>query len=399
MDSKQQDDKCEIQKNTLSLVLLTILLFLIAELTNYTKMYGENKTIQCIKLDENLIEDSEEQSKVVYLADKYNNYGTITESKDNNIVNLKNKSELNIDNINRNINGFAITIENANFGYVLSEDQKDNIIKTICESYVRELGVNVEDISYMQISGKIKATPYEVKLCQLSDSNEISKEIYEASIVNKNLLDLKLSLNTSELEVIEPPIIIQDDDSIYMGEEVILEGEEGQKDVYKEVVYEGLTKVDEKVLKEKVLKEPVATVVRKGSRNPYYDGITFLGRPLNGGYISSYYGEKRATSYHKGLDIANNLGEDVMSAFEGKVIFAGYNNGGYGNLVIIQHSDDMKTYYAHLNDLYVSEGQQVKKGEIIGAVGSTGYSTGPHLHFELRIDENPVNPLSYIVSE
>ena len=136
-----------------------------------------------------------------------------------------------------------------------------------------------------------------------------------------------------------------------------------------------------------------------GSRNPYYDGITFLGRPLNGGYISSYYGEKRATSYHKGLDIANNLGEDVMSAFEGKVIFAGYNNGGYGNLVIIQHSDDMKTYYAHLNDLYVSEGQQVKKGEIIGAVGSTGYSTGPHLHFELRIDENPVNPLSYIVSE
>lgn len=59
----------------------------------------------------------------------------------------------------------------------------------------------------------------------------------------------------------------------------------------------------------------------------------------------------------------------------------------------------MKTYYAHLNDLYVSEGQQVKKGEIIGAVGSTGYSTGPHLHFELRIDENPVNPLSYIVSE
>lgn len=319
MDSKQQDDKCEIQKNTLSLVLLTILLFLIAELTNYTKMYGENKTIQCIKLDENLIEDSEEQSKVVYLADKYNNYGTITESKDNNIVNLKNKSELNIDNINRNINGFAITIENANFGYVLSEDQKDNIIKTICESYVRELGVNVEDISYMQISGKIKATPYEVKLCQLSDSNEISKEIYEASIVNKNLLDLKLSLNTSELEVIEPPIIIQDDDSIYMGEEVILEGEEGQKDVYKEVVYEGLTKVDEKVLKEKVLKEPVATVVRKGSRNPYYDGITFLGRPLNGGYISSYYGEKRATSYHKGLDIANNLGEDVMSALKEKL--------------------------------------------------------------------------------
>lgn len=400
MDSKQKDDKCGIQSNTLSLVLLTILLLLIAELTNYAKVYGENKIIQCINLNGNLGEYPNEESKAVYMANTYdNNYSLVAENKDNNIVDLNNKLELNIDNINRNVNGFAITIENENFGYVLSEEEKSNIIKSICESYVREIGVNAEDISYMQINGKIKATPYEVRICQLSDSNEISKEIYEASMINNNLLNLKLSLKTSEEEVIEPPIIIQNDDSIYMGEEIVLEGQEGHKDVYKEVVYEGLKKVDEIVLNENILVEPVATVVRKGSKNPYYDGITFLGRPLKGGYISSYYGENRITSNHKGLDIANNLGEDVMASFEGKVISAGYNNGGYGNLVIIQHSDDMKTYYAHLNDIYVSEGQQVKKGEVIGEVGSTGYSTGPHLHFELRVNEKPVNPLNYIISK
>ncbi|MBM6838168.1 peptidoglycan DD-metalloendopeptidase family protein, partial [Clostridium saudiense] len=281
-----------------------------------------------------------------------------------------------------NVNGFAITVDNNIFGYVLSAQEKDSIIKSVCESYIRELGVNIEDISYMKINGNIKTTPTELKLCQLSESSEISKEIYEASIVNKNLLDLELSLRTFEEEVIESPVRVEEDSSIYMGEEIVMQGEDGKKEVYKEVVYEGLAKVEETVLNENILVEPVDTVVHKGVKNPYYDGVTFLSRPVEGGYISSYYGEERVNSYHKGLDIAENLGEDIIASFDGKVIFAGYNDGGYGNLVIVQHSDDMKTYYAHLSEIYVSPNQEVKKGEIIGAVGSTGYSTGPHLHFE-----------------
>ena len=225
------------------------------------------------------------------------------------------------------------------------------------------------------------------------------KDIYEASIINKSLLDLELSLRTFQEENIESPVIVEEDNSIYMGEEVIVQGSDGTKEVYKEVVYDGLTKVEENILNENVLVEPIATVVHRGSKNPYYDGVSFLERPVDGGYISSYYGEDRVNSYHKGLDIAENLGEDIIASFEGKVIYAGYNDGGYGNLVIVQHSDDMKTYYAHLSEIYVSLNQEVKKGEIIGAVGSTGYSTGPHLHFELRINETPVNPLNYIVKK
>lgn len=395
MYSQKKDDKCGIQNNTLSLVLLTILLFLIAEITNNYMLYGNGKAVQCIGIDNKENDISKESTINVYLASSNNNYSDSNQY--NNIVNSSSNS--NIDNINRNVNGFAITVDNNIFGYVVSEEEKDSIIKSVCESYIRELDINVEDISYMKINGSIETTPSEIRLCQLSESSEISKEIYEASIINKNLLDLELNLRTLEEESIQPPLIVEDDNSIYMGEEIVIEGEGGIKDVYKEVTYEGLTQVEEKVLEEKILVEPIATVVHKGSKNPYYDGVTFLSSPLNGGYISSYYGEKRSNSYHKGLDIAENLGEEIISSFEGKVIFAGYNDGGYGNLVIVQHSDDMKTYYAHLNEIYVSPNQTVKKGEIIGTVGSTGYSTGPHLHFELRINETPVNPLNYIIKK
>ena len=109
------------------------------------------------------------------------------------------------------------------------------------------------------------------------------------------------------------------------------------------------------------------------------------------------FGEARTGGYHKGIDLAKNLGEEVHNAYEGTVVFAGYNNGGYGNLVIVQHENDMQTYYAHLNEIYVSKGQYIGTEEVLGTVGTTGYSTGPHLHFELRVGGNPVDPTQYIL--
>ena len=111
--------------------------------------------------------------------------------------------------------------------------------------------------------------------------------------------------------------------------------------------------------------------------------------------VTSVFGEARTGGYHKGIDLAKNLGEEVHSAYEGKVVFAGYNNGGYGNLVIVQHENDMQTYYAHLNEIYVSNGQYSRTGRIIrNCWYSTGYSTGPHFHFELRVGGNPVDRLN-----
>jgi murein DD-endopeptidase MepM/ murein hydrolase activator NlpD len=99
--------------------------------------------------------------------------------------------------------------------------------------------------------------------------------------------------------------------------------------------------------------------------------------------------------FHSGLDFGADYGEVVRSAAPGYVIFAGW-YGGYGNTVIIDHGNNVTTLYAHADGLYVEEGQQVQRGQPISLVGSTGLSTGPHLHFELRSNGEPVDPLPYM---
>lgn len=101
---------------------------------------------------------------------------------------------------------------------------------------------------------------------------------------------------------------------------------------------------------------------------------------------------RRRYSYHKGIDIPLKTGENVVAAFGGKVRYAKWNSGGYGNLVIIRHPNGMETYYAHLSKIKVKPNQVVNAGELIGLGGSTGRSYSPHLHFETRYHHVAFDP-------
>lgn len=100
-------------------------------------------------------------------------------------------------------------------------------------------------------------------------------------------------------------------------------------------------------------------------------------------------------AYHTGVDISAPSGTSVHATADGRVEFSGFANG-YGRLVIVSHGGGYETYYAHLSATNVTEGQEIRRGEIVGAVGSTGRSTGPHLHYEVRIGSNPVNPYRFL---
>jgi murein DD-endopeptidase MepM/ murein hydrolase activator NlpD len=99
--------------------------------------------------------------------------------------------------------------------------------------------------------------------------------------------------------------------------------------------------------------------------------------------------------FHSGVDFGADYGTAIYAADRGTVIFAGW-YGGYGNAVIIDHGGNMTTLYGHASELYVVEGQTVQRGQAIAAVGSTGLSTGPHLHFEVRRDGEPIDPMAFL---
>ncbi|MGJ3251607.1 MAG: murein hydrolase activator EnvC family protein [Elainellaceae cyanobacterium] len=99
--------------------------------------------------------------------------------------------------------------------------------------------------------------------------------------------------------------------------------------------------------------------------------------------------------FHAGIDFGATHGSTIRAAESGRVIFAGW-YGGYGRSVVIDHGGNLTTLYAHTSQVYVAEGQMVQQGEAIAAIGSTGLSTGPHLHFEVRVNGEPVNPMNYL---
>jgi len=125
-----------------------------------------------------------------------------------------------------------------------------------------------------------------------------------------------------------------------------------------------------------------------------------LSRPIKNAEEQSVFGHRidpfnGHLAFHTGLDLAGPVGSKIYSAADGKVISAG-RNGGYGNAIDIDHGFGIATRYAHLSQILVHDGQEVKKGDIIGIQGSTGRSTGPHLHYEVRYHDQPMNPKNFL---
>jgi|GEM_PF-77177 len=115
------------------------------------------------------------------------------------------------------------------------------------------------------------------------------------------------------------------------------------------------------------------------------------------GVVTSPYGLRwGGTDFHPGMDIANDMGTPIVATADGVVDYAGWNSGGYGNMVDIDHGNGIMTRYGHASQVVVSTGQHVKRGQLIAYMGSTGFSTGPHVHYEVHVNGQRVNPISYL---
>ena len=125
-----------------------------------------------------------------------------------------------------------------------------------------------------------------------------------------------------------------------------------------------------------------------------------LSSPIPGAPITSGFGPRvhpifHDVRMHEGVDFGASYGTAILAAADGTVVYAGP-RGGYGNATVIDHGDSLATLYAHQSAISVAVGDHVRRGEVIGAVGCSGFCTGPHLHFEVRVSGTPVDPLGYL---
>lgn len=169
---------------------------------------------------------------------------------------------------------------------------------------------------------------------------------------------------------------------------ILVKGERGEKVSQIEITYVDGKEYARKTLSAQIIKQPVVEQVGIGTYSARPDpGVRTLNGsgefswPVDGGYISDTFISNRN---HKGLDIAAPGGTDIYAAADGEVVSAGWNPGGYGYFVQIDHKDGHETVYAHMSAVYVTAGMEVFRGQLIGAVGTTGNSTGNHCHFEVR---------------
>ncbi|WP_305768115.1 M23 family metallopeptidase [Candidatus Epulonipiscium viviparus] len=242
---------------------------------------------------------------------------------------------------------------------------------------------------------------------QIKNANQI--KVGETITVSKSApkLETQLIEKATFIEKIPAEIEYKANSNMLKGEEkIIKQGKDGVKEIYVEIIKVNGKEVGRSIIDEKILYNEVKTVIEYGTKtatagtdsNVVSSSKSMFMHPLNGeGWMSSAYGPRWGT-FHGGIDFAAVAGTNIYAAASGTVTYSTYNYGGYGNLVIIDHGNGYETYYAHNSRNYVKVGDKVSKGQHIAEVGSTGDSTGNHIHFEIRkngVRQNPANYITY----
>lgn len=290
----------------------------------------------------------------------------------------------------------------------------------VVEAYLLEEELNtVEQAVDLVTKEQETQIIYKVKsgdtLSQISIDNDIPME--ELIAINDALVDENTTIRIDQELVITVPepdlsILWKDEqvytedyeaevqyvpnDEWYTTQKVTLqEPSAGRRKVAAIVEYKNNTEVGREILKEEVYAQAIPKIVERGTKIP----PTYI-KPISGGRVSSRFGgrnapTKGASTNHKGIDWAIPTGTSVVASNGGTVSFAGWGSG-YGYVVYINHADGRQTRYGHLSKVLVKSGQTVSQGQKIALSGNTGRSTGPHLHFEIRINGTAVNPVEYL---
>jgi len=365
-----------------------------------------------------------------------------SKAKDREIASEDELYQLILSNIVYSIMAYEINVNGEKIGIVNSEYEAKGVIEEVKHHFTKDYDkeslievTTVEDVEIKQVKArnneiedKEKLTNYIIKGTEEEKTYIVEKgDNYWniAEYFNMEIDDLLLANSAAEGDIIQigdelnlvvpKPFInvqvkrkvVQEErmpyeteyakvSYMYNDEEIVTKaGKYGISEIEAIVTEQNGIQIAKEVLNETVITPPVTRLVTTGTQEPPpKQGTGYFINPLPGSMITSRYGT-RSGGFHRGQDMAKSSGSSIYAADGGTVIFAGW-LPSYGYTVDINHGKGFTTRYAHCSDLYVSAGEKVYQGKTIAAVGSTGVSTGPHLHFEVRKYGSLVNPASYI---
>ena len=294
---------------------------------------------------------------------------------------------------------YKVSISGEELGYV---EDKQALEETLKEEITESSDKTIEDISLKQ------EPEYELKLVSRTENTE-EKEVVEE-------LKEETTVTYKYYEIAVQETVVEKVNTSEEAEELVNEiKEENNSEEINLSIVEKYTQNEEEVNTSELevakanVQETVQTAIEEIEQQkeeeerwnalPSINGIKLAVTPIEG-RITSRYGVSSSIrkSTHTGLDISAVTGTDIKVVADGTVISAGY-SGSYGYLVKVDHGNGVETWYAHTSKMYVKKGDTVKAGDVIAAVGSTGNSTGPHLHLEIRVNGKTVNPQNYLYKD
>ncbi|TKD67676.1 M23 family metallopeptidase [Pseudalkalibacillus hwajinpoensis] len=331
-------------------------------LWSYAKPFLSEKTVQEIeRTTKNLLATGEERHPADSLEYEENLKIEKVDSSPEDVITEDN-------GVSRLVNGFEEEVEH--------EVEEDESLKDLAHKYDME----EEDL---------------LKRNDLSKEEDITQGDQLQVLKEQDFVTVTEIIELDEDEEIDYETKTKKSDSLEKGKKkVTQQGEVGTKSVTYEVKRENGKVVDKDVIEEEVMNEPITEVVLVGTKEVTSKGSGFFGWPAVGGTITSKQGE-RWGSFHKGIDIAGVSNKTIRTVDNGTVTAAG-TRSGYGNQITISHNNGLKTTYSHLSSMSVSVGDTVQKGDKIGVMGTTGNSTGIHLHFEVYKNGKLQNPMKYL---
>ena len=263
----------------------------------------------------------------------------------------------------------------------------------------------LEEKKYAIQEGDVLETIAQSNGIKLADLLELNPGLTEDSLLQigqevnitalKPFIEVIVDKEVNQKEEIPFANEVVEDSSMPKGEtKEKQQGQNGSRSVTYAISEQNGVTVKKEQSNEQILQQPVNHIVVKGTKEIPSRGEGSFAWPTVGGYVSSQMGY-RWGKMHKGIDIARPSDKTIKAADNGVVVSAGW-DGGYGNKIVIDHQNGLRTLYGHMSSINVTVGQTVSKGTAIGVMGATGDATGVHLHFEVYKNGSLVNPLSYL---